>query len=256
MVRSHCARPGVCRFGPSWMHGLPGMHSPRPRALLAASAELYHERFRPEHFGDPLGRRSANPRHALLDPERTIAYLEPSRTPCALVEPLVKPKYFHQQDTPPFSHFTEHNIRLWLHRHFANANQVQPNHRPVQERSPTGQRTRHVLPILGNKHELYSQTPGKQESLSTDSQFAVGRKSRPRRNASSYGAYHQTALSCTQGEVLEFLVPHRVWHTVRIKTSFRFRSEPSLAGESALNLIFKVGSLFSIPIRSSDRLLE
>jgi hypothetical protein len=47
----------------------------------------------------------------------------------------------------------------------------------------------------------------------------------------------------------------RIWHMVRIKTSLRFHSEPSLAGESVLTLISKVGSLFSIPIRFSDRLL-
>jgi hypothetical protein len=46
----------------------------------------------------------------------------------------------------------------------------------------------------------------------------------------------------------------RIWHMVRIKTSLRFHSEPSLAGESVLTLISKVGSLFSIPIRFSDRL--
>jgi|SanBayMetagenome_1026888.scaffolds.fasta_scaffold10424_1 hypothetical protein len=75
-----------------------------------------------------------------------------------------------------FSLWIRPQIMLWSwhHRHFANANQVKPNHRTVQERSHTGQRTRHVLPISGNKHELYSPTPGKQESLSTDSQFAVG----------------------------------------------------------------------------------
>jgi len=48
--------------------------------------------------------------------------------------------------------------------------------------------------------------------------------------------------------------PHRTWHTVRIKNTPRFHSEPFLAGESQVTIISEVGSLLSIPIRFSDRL--